>query len=83
MDKPTMNIKFFVSSGESFTCKVPNGADKACLVLPKEASRFDYWRKVTGDKRLIGHAMVWEVVPHWTDYEYELTTDEESSQRIG
>jgi hypothetical protein len=28
-----------VDSGETFECEAPDGSDKECLALPKEASR--------------------------------------------
>lgn len=56
-----MKIKFFVSNGESFECDAPFGSDKDCYALPKDADRFEFWRRKTGDERIRGHAMVWEV----------------------
>lgn len=56
-----MKIKFFVSSGESFGCDAPLGSDRDCYALPKDADRFEFWRQKTGDDRIRGHAMVWEV----------------------
>jgi hypothetical protein len=58
-----MKIKFFVSGGEQFECDAPFGSDKDCYALPKDADRFEYWRQKTGDERIRGHAMVWEVAP--------------------
>jgi hypothetical protein len=57
-----MKIRFFISSGESFVRDAPDGSDFECLALPKDADRFAFWRKKTGDKRISGHALVWEVV---------------------
>jgi len=57
-----MKIRFFVSSGEKFIADVPDGADRECLALPKDADRFAFWRKKTCDQRIAGHAIVWEIV---------------------
>jgi len=57
-----MNIKFSLSSGDRFTLSVPDGSDIECYQLPKDACRFEFWRAKTGDVRIIGHTLTWEVV---------------------
>jgi hypothetical protein len=56
-----VKIKFFVSSGERFVIDAPNDAAAKCLALPPSADRFEFWRRMTGDSRIIGHAMVWSI----------------------
>lgn len=56
-----MQARIFVSSGECFTVNVPDGTDRECLALPKHADRFAFWRRKSGDKRIVGHTLVWEI----------------------
>lgn len=57
-----MKIRFHLSSGQSLVLDAPADSDRQCLALPKDHCRFAFWRKATRDKRITGHAMVWEVV---------------------
>jgi hypothetical protein len=57
-----MRIRFFVSSGEQFELTAPDGSDAECKRLPREADRFAFWRRKTGDSRIRGHVMVWSPV---------------------
>lgn len=57
-----MPIAFFVSSGDRFIADAPEGSDLECYALPKDADRFAFWRRKTGDDRIKGHAMVWQVI---------------------
>lgn len=33
-----------------------------CLRQPRTFDRFAYWRKVTGDPRIVGHVMIWSII---------------------
>jgi hypothetical protein len=57
-----MNIKFSLSSGDKFILSVFDGSDLECYQLPKGACRFEFWRAKTGDARIVGHTLIWEVV---------------------
>lgn len=57
-----MRVRIFVSSGQTFDLDAPDGSDRKCSALPKDADRFEFWRGVTVDSRIVGHAMVWSVI---------------------
>lgn len=40
---------------------VPASAVAQCRALPSSADRFAFWRKVTGNDAITGHAMAWTV----------------------
>lgn len=56
-----MRVRIFISSGKEYELEARDGADRECLALPKDADRFAFWRKATGDERITGHAMVWQL----------------------
>ena len=56
-------VRFWLTRGRDvvdFTACVSDDAIAACYRLPRDADRIGFWRGVTGDSRLEGHAMVWE-----------------------
>jgi hypothetical protein len=55
-------VRIFVSDGETFDYEVADVAVSDCYALPSQADRFEFWRAVTGDDRIQGHAMVWQVI---------------------
>ncbi len=57
-----MNIRFSLSNGDRFIAIAPEGSDLECYQLPKDACRFEFWRAKTGDSRIVGHTLTWEVV---------------------
>jgi hypothetical protein len=59
-----MKVRIGISSGETFEHDVPAEAVAHCLGMDRSLCRFEFWRKVTGNDRILGHAMVWEVITH-------------------
>jgi hypothetical protein len=57
-----MKVRIGISSGETFEHDVPTEVVAQCLGMDKSLCRFEFWRKVTGNDRIRGHAMVWDVV---------------------
>lgn len=57
-----ISLRFFLGkTGESVYLTAPDGSDKECLALPPQADRAAFWRQKTGDQRIQGHVLVWEV----------------------
>jgi hypothetical protein len=59
-----MKVRIGLSSGETFEHDVPAEVVALCLGMDKSLCRFQFWRNATGNKRIQGHAMVWDVVSH-------------------
>jgi hypothetical protein len=57
-----MRVRIGISSGETFEHDVPAEVVALCLGMDKSLCRFQFWRNATGNDRIRGHAMVWEVV---------------------
>lgn len=60
-----MKIRIGLSNGWKLDFDVADDAPNRCHALPnvrgEPADRFAFWRQETGDNRISGHAMVWEV----------------------
>jgi hypothetical protein len=59
-----MKVRIGISSGETFEHDVPAEVVALCLGMDRSLCRFQFWRNATGNARIVGHAMVWEVVSH-------------------
>jgi hypothetical protein len=54
-----MKVRIGISSGETFEHDMPA---EVVARMDKSLCRFEFWRNATGNERIRGHAMVWEVV---------------------
>ena len=57
-----VTVKFWVGGVPRMRHKVTQEQVDACYALPKTADRWDYWRRITGDKSIVGPILIWHIV---------------------